>query len=217
MAEHYVRFNVPELMRIAAMAVGRNKCVDIRKLTEGSFNKIFLLKMSDGYEVVARIPTPVAGPSHYTTASEVATMDFLRTQLEIPIPKVFAWNSKADADNPVGAEYIIMQNVQGETLASRWLSLSTKEIFEVIKQVVDIESRLFSAHFSEFGSIYYKDDLKGSVCNNKPNERVGEDVLSDRFGIGPMVDRSFWREQQDQATLNHGPCLYLCVYHVTFC
>ena len=35
MAERYVRFNVPELMRIAAMAVGRDRCVDIMKVTEG--------------------------------------------------------------------------------------------------------------------------------------------------------------------------------------
>lgn len=49
MAERYVRFNVPELMRIAAMAVERNRCVNIIKITEGGFNKIFLLTMDDGY------------------------------------------------------------------------------------------------------------------------------------------------------------------------
>jgi len=90
MAERYVRFNVPELMRIAARAVGRGRCVDIVKLAEGGFNKVFLLTMNDGYEVIARIPTPIAGPTHYMTASEVTTMDFLHTQLGIPAPKVFA-------------------------------------------------------------------------------------------------------------------------------
>ena len=69
MAERYIRFNVPELMRIAAIAVGRHKCVDMLKVTEGGFNKIFLLTMDDGYEVIARIPTPIAGPPHYMTAS----------------------------------------------------------------------------------------------------------------------------------------------------
>ncbi|KAL9028948.1 MAG: hypothetical protein Q9196_002754 [Gyalolechia fulgens] len=144
MAERYVRFNVPELMRTAAMAVGRDRCVDIVKVTEGGFNKIFLLTMSDGYEVIARIPTPIAGSAHHTTASEVATMDFLRTRLDIPVPQVFAWASRVGGDNAVGAEYIVMEKMQGESLASRWLSLSTKELAEVIQKIVDIESRLFS-------------------------------------------------------------------------
>lgn len=78
-----VRFNVFKLMRIAAMAVGQNTCVDMVKVTEGGFNKRFILTMDDGYGVIARIPTSITGPPHYTTASEVATMDFLRSQLAI--------------------------------------------------------------------------------------------------------------------------------------
>ena len=119
MAERYVCFNVPELLHTAARAVGRDRCVDIRKFAEGGFNKIFLLTMDDGYEVIARIPTPIAGPAHYTTASEVATMDFLRTRLNIPTPRVFAWASRVGGENVVGAEYIIMEKMQGESLASR--------------------------------------------------------------------------------------------------
>ncbi|KAL8838293.1 MAG: hypothetical protein Q9170_002190 [Blastenia crenularia] len=212
MAERYVRFNVPELMHIAAMAVGRDKCIDIMKVTEGGFNKVFLLTMNDGYEVIARIPTPIAGPAHYTTASEVATMDFLRTRLDIPAPKVFAWASRVDGDNPVGAEYIIMEKMQGESLASRWSSLSTKELAEVIEQIVDIESRLFSARFSEHGSLYYKADLEEEVRENNSNEQNGVNLLSDQFGIGPIANRSFWTEERGQMTLDRGPCLFPCIF-----
>ena len=216
MAERYVRFNVPELMRAAAMAVGRDRCIDITKLTEGGFNKIFLLTMDDGYEVIARIPTPIAGPAHYTTASEVATMDFLRTRLDIPAPRVFAWASRIGRDNPVGAEYIIMEKVQGESLASRWLSLSTKELAEVIQKVVDIESRLFAARFSAYGSIYYKEDLEEEVRENKSKEQNGLDLLSDQFGIGPIANRSFWAEERDQMTLDRGPCSFPHICHAIF-
>ncbi|KAI9699639.1 MAG: hypothetical protein M1836_002673 [Candelina mexicana] len=143
-AEHHVRFDVPELMRAAAKAVRREKCVNITKLAEGGFNKVFQLTMDDGYEVVARIPTPIAGPPHYTTASEVATMDFLRTELDIPVPKVFAWSSRVNGDDRVNAEYMIMEKVQGESLAAAWTSLSGTEIRDVMKQLVDIEARLLS-------------------------------------------------------------------------
>jgi len=74
--------------------------------------------MDNGYEVIARIPTPIAGPAHYTTASEVTTIDFLRTRLDIPTLRVFAWASRVSGDNPVGAEYIIIE-MQGKSLTSR--------------------------------------------------------------------------------------------------
>jgi hypothetical protein len=47
------------------------------KLAEGNFNKIFKLSMDNGLNVIARIPHPIAGPKYYTTASEVATMEFV--------------------------------------------------------------------------------------------------------------------------------------------
>lgn len=33
--------------------------------------------MQDGTQVVGKVPNPNAGRPHYTTASEVATMDFV--------------------------------------------------------------------------------------------------------------------------------------------
>ena len=72
------RFNVPELQRVAAASVRARECVSMRKLAEGSFNKVFRLIMDNGRVAIARIPNPNAGPAYYTTASEVATMDFVR-------------------------------------------------------------------------------------------------------------------------------------------
>jgi len=76
--ERYKRFNVSELMKIAAKSTGAQTCVSISKLAEGGFNKVFRLVMDDGNIVIARIPNPNAGPLFKTTASEVATMDFVR-------------------------------------------------------------------------------------------------------------------------------------------
>lgn len=54
------------------------ECFKVEKLLDGMFNKAFLFTMGDGRQVVGKVPNPNAGRSHYTTASEVATMDFLR-------------------------------------------------------------------------------------------------------------------------------------------
>jgi hypothetical protein len=75
--ERYKHFNVAELKKIAAKTTRTQTCASISKLAEGGFNKVFRLVMDDGTVVVARIPNPNAGPPFKTTASEVATMDFV--------------------------------------------------------------------------------------------------------------------------------------------
>lgn len=115
--ERYVKFRPTELQRIAGEAVQQDYCPDIAKLAEGDFNKVFLLRAKNGHELIARIPTPIAGPPHYMTASEVATIDSLRSVLKLPVPKVLAYSTSPD--NPVGAEYILMERVDGESLSSR--------------------------------------------------------------------------------------------------
>ncbi|GKZ60332.1 hypothetical protein AnigIFM49718_006674 [Aspergillus niger] len=117
--KRYVKFNPTELQRVAGQAMGEDHCPFIVKFAEGGFNKVFLLGTNSGKEIIARIPTPIAGPPHYTTASEVATMAFLRDILGVPIPKVLAYST--DSTNPVGAEYIVMERIEG--LLSRNFSL----------------------------------------------------------------------------------------------
>lgn len=52
------------------------------KFREGQYNKVFQLVMDNGAEVVAKVPNPNAGPAYYTTASEVATMDFVSSSID---------------------------------------------------------------------------------------------------------------------------------------
>ena len=49
----------------------------LRKCLEGQYNKAYVLTMNNGDELVARLPNPNAGPKFYTTASEIATRDFV--------------------------------------------------------------------------------------------------------------------------------------------
>lgn len=67
-----------ELARIAAESVGSRSCRMVEKYQEGQCNKIFLMKTEEGKEVIAKVPQPNAGRPHFTTASEVATMDYVR-------------------------------------------------------------------------------------------------------------------------------------------
>lgn len=51
--------------------------VKLLKCVEGQYNKAFIITMDNGVEVFAKIPNPNAGPTFYTTASEVATRQFV--------------------------------------------------------------------------------------------------------------------------------------------
>ena len=73
-----VKFDMNELARLAADSVGSREYAHIEKFPDGMFNKTLLFTMANGAEVVGKVPNPNAGQPHFTTASEVATMEFVR-------------------------------------------------------------------------------------------------------------------------------------------
>jgi hypothetical protein len=92
--QRYVEFNVEALHRAveAALDNKHGKVANMTKLAEGGFNRVFLLKLEDGFELVAKIPYRIARPKHFTTASEAATLTFLRLK-GIPVPEVYSYSS----------------------------------------------------------------------------------------------------------------------------
>ena len=161
-----------ELARIAARSIGASSCVEVKKVPEGNFNKTFLLTMNDGNEVIAKVPNPNAGRPYFTTASMVAPMDFVggfpyfayrrwlmkrsqvRKVLRIPAPKVFAWSSRRE-ENPVNAEYIIMEKAPGDELETVLEDITGGQKYEIVKQLVGFENSFASTRFKLFGSLYY--------------------------------------------------------------
>ena len=77
----FAKFNLAELVKIATRATGSKSCIEVQKLPEGNFSKVFLLTMEDGKEVIAKLPNPNAGRQYFATASEVATMNYVRDTL----------------------------------------------------------------------------------------------------------------------------------------
>lgn len=75
--ERYKAFNVPALNHAAADSLDSRHCISMMKLAEGGCNKVFRLVMDNGTCAIARIPNLNAGPPFYTTASNVATMEFV--------------------------------------------------------------------------------------------------------------------------------------------
>ena len=187
------------------------------KYSIGSYNKVFALNFDNGVEVVARLPTALAGAPFFTTASEVATLEFAREVLGIRVPRVFAWSANASA-NPVGAEYIIMEKIPGVESRHRWTHIGkAPQVFPLLDGVFDIERSFECAPFSQIGSLYFKDDVRadlrdhplfrpGSLPEDDPELYRKLDMAKDKYCIGPIADRQWWRSERSQVTYDHGPC-----------
>ncbi|KAF8683183.1 Altered inheritance of mitochondria protein 9, mitochondrial [Rhizoctonia solani] len=204
LALRYVRFNVDALQQIAAAAIGASYCTSITKTHEGSYNKIFRLKFDNNREIIAKIPTKLI-PPFYTTASEVATMDYVRTVLKIPVPEVLAYSARADS-TPVGTEFILMRPGSGSELRKRWDSMSEMDAKAVIDYVLRAESQFASYQFSQIGSIYYVEDVEPAL-RQRPLYRDGSGPHegADRFRIGPSTEWALWRGARAELQVHHGP------------
>ncbi|KAJ5474000.1 hypothetical protein N7475_003566 [Penicillium sp. IBT 31633x] len=192
-----------ELARLAADSVGARECVHIEKFPDGMFNKTFLFTMANGTEVVGKVPNPNAGQPHYTTASEVATMDFVRNVLGTPVPRVLAWSSKA-SENPVGAEYIIMEKVAGVQLSHVWHNMGIEDRFEIVKAISGYQRSWSSTSFTKYGSLYYSCDTDyQKECVLVKSD--GTYTKEPRFTIGPSTGRDQADHGRVSIDFNRGP------------
>ena len=179
MSMRYVKFNYDALVKVAIEAVSARSCTSFRKISEGlsfpsvpactiwlhgiqgMFNRVFLLGFDNGAEAIARLPFPIVGSPHLVTASEVATMDFARTVLKIPVPRVLAWSSRP---NNVGTEFIICEKAPGVEMKEVWNNTQYQDfvnLAHISKAIYNIEKKFISCQFSSYGSIFYKKDLEG--------------------------------------------------------
>ncbi|PYH97880.1 phosphotransferase [Aspergillus ellipticus CBS 707.79] len=194
-------FNVPELRRLAAFSIHQKEedVVGFEKLAEGGFNRSFLVTMQDKLRFVARIPYPVTQPKSLVIASEVATMDFLRSH-GIPVPKVYRYS--ASADNPAGTEYIFMELVQGQNLGDIRFDLSERQRAKLVANLVQLKSRLFKLRFPASGSLYCCSDLPESNKVIFPSSVLANEG---RFCIGPDTSLGLWYGRRLNLHVERGP------------
>ncbi|KAF2733756.1 hypothetical protein EJ04DRAFT_605135 [Polyplosphaeria fusca] len=190
LAERRLAFNVDELMKAAAKSVNRriSDIKSFRKFAEGGFNRVFDISIKDGSCILARLPYPSTLPRRLAVASEVATLDFVRAH-GIPTPRVLGYSVD---DNPVGAEYILMEKVPGRPIEEN-------ERLNVVLQIVELETKLFDIHLPASGSIYYSHDLPpGTRRVDIPGSEGG-------LCIGPYASLRWWHGERADLDIDGGP------------
>jgi hypothetical protein len=199
--ERHLVFNVPALCQTIARACDKSieELQNLIKLAEGGSYRIFQATFKDGVEAIARLPFPCTLPKGYGVSSEVATILFLKRH-GIPTPRIYDWS--AQADNPVGSEYMIMEKMRGRDLHEIWYSMSIEERMNMVQQIVHLENQLFEISLPAYGSIY----LKESHPHGIPTVNLLNDPEGDKFCIGPSTELLWWYANRGELGANGGPC-----------
>ena len=130
---------------------------------DGGYNLVRLLHLHNQQNtvIVARIPLrPTDGWDSESSrvvssriASEVATMQYIETYTNIPIPLIIHHSIDADGGG-VHSPYILMSKVDGEPLSSVWDTMEDAKRDVVLRQVVDILLELSSCRFDKIGALF---------------------------------------------------------------
>lgn len=161
--------------------------------------------MRDGFQFVGRIPYSATEPKQLIVASEVATIDFLRSH-GIPVPRIYSYSTTSK--NAAGTEYMFMELVRGTNLGDIWFDLSGKARINVVKKLVELESRLFSLSFPASGSLYYTNDLPAGF--NKIDIPTADSTCEEQLCIGPDTRLGLWHGKRLNLETDRGPCTYHC-------
>jgi hypothetical protein len=173
--------------------------VSISKPAEGGFNRILQVRFKDNYVVIARLPYQSTVPKCRAVASEAATLGWLLSH-DILVPKVLGYShSRA---NPVGTEYLLLEKLVGTPLSDQWFTMDNKTRVKVMRQIVDIETRLMSLSFPASGSLYYQKDLE------KSESFIPMPTSHDQIVVGPSAQFEWWYRERSFLENNRGPCKY---------
>ncbi|KJA18344.1 hypothetical protein HYPSUDRAFT_69992 [Hypholoma sublateritium FD-334 SS-4] len=106
--------------------------------------------------VIARVVAPVR--PLFKTEAEVAAMEYVRTKTSIPVPEVLSYCS--ESNNPVGAEWVLMEHVPGVTMGDGWSELNFPEKQRLALDIIDFYDQMYRLRADRCGSIYYSVDTK---------------------------------------------------------
>ncbi|GAD99895.1 d-3-phosphoglycerate dehydrogenase [Paecilomyces variotii No. 5] len=130
----------------------------------------------------------------------------LRKVVDVPVPKILCWSARSEEPNSVGAAYILMERVKGHQLSHVWETMSEFQRFGLVKSLVEVERRLASIRFSNYGSLYYNGSRpKTLTVIDSADQSVDTRDAVSKFVIGPTTERSFWVDERRGLDIDRGP------------
>ena len=158
--------------------------LDTHEIWFGKRNVLYQLQMPDNTRWVARLYNALNNKSAVTDSaerhtnqrllyeSEVATMRFVREKTQIPVPKVYAYDSTYS--NALGTPYIFMEYIAGEPYPfpfNRQRLIKDEDLSKIHAQLTGFSWQLSKHPFNAIGQLRY-------------SSGEGTDVV-----VGPIIDR----------------------------
>jgi len=107
-------------------------------------------------------------------------MEYARTVLGLPVPKVLDWSAQADGTD-VGVEYILMEKIEGVELRRRYKNLRSEGV-ELLNQVKWHGACVRVSSIFSNGSLYYKEDVEPKLqARRLYADGEDDDDASERF------------------------------------
>ncbi|KIJ47733.1 hypothetical protein M422DRAFT_248739 [Sphaerobolus stellatus SS14] len=172
-------------------------CLDRKLLGDGAYGRAFLYTLSTGRQVVAKVILSVQ--PIIKTEREAASMLLVKEKTSVPVPDVYLFCSTVD--NPVRAEWIVMESLQGERFIDCFEDLSYEKRYRTAADLARFISPLFNITSSYSGSIFPGDwckSLRYPAASNAKEGASPRRVLSggtmdsvSGLCIGPIHDSAF--------------------------
>ena len=163
------------------LSVPEDGSLQISFFAQGAFNKLYKVSVPSS-DYLMRVSLPV--DPHHKTESEVATIEFVRKETEMPVPRIIAYDS--DSGNELGFEWMLMEMMPGVPLRKRWRKMSWEAKEEIVRRLVKYQAQLFEKRFEQIGNIFVQEKEVHDEADRGlvPKER--------RFILGRLVSLIFF-------------------------
>lgn len=129
----------------------------------------------------------------------------MKTVMRIPVPAVLAYSSRPD--NPVGAEYIIMEKQQGVKLGDVWKQLDGRGRWWHMKNLAMFFQRYAGSAFSKYGGIYFKRDVGADAPSlTTMDDHTKEETTHRDYAVGPSTSKMNHVNGRLDVEFDRGPC-----------
>lgn len=130
------------------LEIAPNASCWIKFLSQGAFNKLYTITTAAGSFII-RISLPV--DPYNKTASEVATINFIRKHTTIPVAQIYAYD--VSGDNKLKFEWILMELLPGKSLWLQWRKLSMNAKTILVKEIAKYQAQFFRHKFHGIGNL----------------------------------------------------------------
>ncbi|EEU33638.1 uncharacterized protein NECHADRAFT_56350, partial [Fusarium vanettenii 77-13-4] len=167
-------------------ATGGGGVVRVKYFAEGMFNKLYTVSWSRSIFLM-RVSLPVC--PKLKTMSEVATLQFVRQETQLPVPRVIAFDHSSQ--NELGFEWILMEKMPGVPVRQQWGKLTMDAKADLVKAIAKFQAHLFNPknRFQGIGNIF-----QSPTSPSEPS-----------FVLGSMVSPAFFWGDRANRRVNSGP------------